>query len=306
MTAWYSEGLHAAAAGSSDVLKRYEGTIFTYNNEAFSAARIISFPVSVFSEGAPPEAVRAFRLARSSIKIADTPLKKPSPDLSRFLTNKILLVVQGTRLENSTNVLFAPENILNSLADIDPLDKKRVAQFLLEMLGLNPNSHVKTGVVSVSSLDEINFSFPPLGYVNSPFGPFYSVRVPKRQWKRGVCRDTVSIVYNNVFQCLIRKVGLDTSGFHVNTLYSNIMLPKYKGVKDSIEYLLDGGSYGVALNKNICLSFLPNKKYEIGIFYKDLYVGNLTQEVGYWNIQLLPQASPFFDEINKVLGGLNE
>lgn len=283
MTAWYAG--YTKDRGT-DVGKKYMGTYFSYGRISYFVKNIMCLDTAVFVPG--------FSYDPKTIKA------KLSADMHESVPMLVILAKDQAQ----TTFLF----FLKDLADraVEPVIKNvPVDQYVYDRsFGEGNLARNKIQVLQLNSLDELVFTFPPMGYVQLEQGPVFITRVPRRQYRKGICGDSLEIRHNDIFAMLLRKIGLAAPNKEADVV-QNMMFPVYKSAQEAVKLLEQGTSYAIAVNKNICLSFVPNKKY-LGILYKELYAGNLKEALNCWEINIFPEASPFKEELLSVLGGLTE
>lgn len=283
MTAWH-EGF--AVDRAADVSKKYNGTYFSFDNMAYHTSHINCADIAV----APAN----FLLTRKNVAEVIA---------NNTYTHKRMLFVTASTVQTNIRTVFVLDSLLSSAVDLFAKNVTTEAYFYEKALGDRLPAKEKVEFKYINSYDELCFSFPPLGYINTTFGAFFIARAPNRQYRRGFCVDSIEIRQNDIFLSLISKLGLPEKPYMKAQDIDRILFPKYYSAKDAINSLASGSVYAAAITKNICLCFLPNKKY-FGILYKELYVGSVKEEAVGYDINILEEAEPFREEILTFLDPL--
>lgn len=283
MTAWH-EGF--AVDRVADVSKKYGGTYFSFDNTAYYASHIHCTDIAV----APAHIL----LTRKNVAEVIA---------NNTYSHKRALFVTASSVQTSARTVFVLGSLLNSAVDLFAKNVTAEAYFYEKALGDRLPAKEKIEFKYIHSYDELCFSFPPLGYINTTFGAFFIARAPNRQYRRGLCLDSIEIRQNDIFSSLVSKLGLREQPRIQTQDINRILFPKYYSAKDAIDSLEQGKVYSAAITKNICLCFLPNKKY-FGILYKELYVGSVKEELVGYDINILEEAEPFREEILSFLDPL--
>lgn len=283
MTIWH-EGSLVDRAG--EVVKRYNGTYFSYGKNSYLATNILCPDIAQWLGGEVPD----LRNIKNTIR-------------SDMYHTPSCLLVAAVNTENNAKTIFVLKSVAQNAVEPHTRNMTVDAFFYERATAEKLLAKDKVALTLIESYDDLDFSFPALGYINAEVGAVFVARTPKRQYRRALCAESVEIEHNDLFKTLRHKLGLHGVAHTQHKIMHRILFPEYLGAKDALKKLVSGKTYAVAVTKNVCICFLPNRKY-FGILYKELYVGHVVENLNAWEINIVPEAAPFKEELMFTLGGL--
>lgn len=285
MTIWHEGSLVDRA---NEVIKRYNLTYFSYGKSSYVATNILCADIAQWVNGEMPDLKNIKNTIRSDM----------------YHTPRCLLVT-AVNAEDNVKTIFVLKSIAQNAVEPHTRNMTVNAFFYERATGEKFLAKEKVAFKLIESYDDLDFSFPALGYINTEAGAVFVSRTPKRQYRRALCVESVEIEHNDLFATLRQKLGLAAMANTQHKIMHRILFPKYLGAKDALKKLVSGKAYAVAVTKNVCVCFLPNRKY-FGILYKELYVGHVLENLNAREINIVPEAAPFKEELMFTLGGLLE
>jgi len=121
--------------------------------------------------------------------------------------------------------------------------------------------------VDSAPIEDMNNSELPLGYMNGEGVLRYVVRMPSRQWRQGLRRQSL---FDTVSRCYVSP---QEKGF------SNTLLNIYPSLGDCMESISCGESSSKAFCRSYCIYNLNGNKY--GLSYKNYRVGEVNMSKHY-------------------------
>ena len=120
----------------------------------------------------------------------------------------------------------------------------------------------------------INFDWPELGYVNNKYSANYYTRQSRRQWKKGLRSTSITVSYTD--QMLVRYLSEYTTKFRTdpfnNESIKAIFNPKYYGIEESIEIVIEGDAIARAISPDFAISSVYDVDKPV-LMYRNTAVG---------------------------------
>ena len=119
--------------------------------------------------------------------------------------------------------------------------------------------------------DEVEWSIPPLGLINSKgFCYFLHRNVGSRGYKRGYLPDDV----------IVTTIGSVNSNITARRLLENTFFPYYYSVQAAIKRIKDGKATAAAFSPRFAVAFQTNFE-DLALFYNDKLVGYFSDDCFY-------------------------
>lgn len=160
------------------------------------------------------------------------------------------------------------------------------------------NESNKTENIPIKEIEGFDFSFPPIGAYNFKNSVFFFSRKFSRQWKKGICKDSVEFEgilekYTGsprLFAPITKSFFLPHPFFRSPRDMACLFNSKYSSFKEAYEFLQKKKGVARAISKNIVLSLGANSPSPI-LWFSGIPVGTVQSDK--------PEIQLFYPEIAK-------